>query len=82
MFPPGVPKYLVTALREAFNDTMKDPKFLEEAQRLKIQPDPMTGDKIQVAIEKAYAAPKDVVAIAAKLCIMVPSTFLVRTSPP
>lgn len=67
MFPPQVPMYLVTALRKAFNDTMKDPKFLADAARLRIQPDPMAGDKIQAAIDAAYGAPKDVVAIAAKL---------------
>ena len=67
LFPPKVPKYLVTALRKAFNDTMKDPKFLSDAKRLKIKPIPMSGDKMQAAIKATYAAPKDVVAIAAKL---------------
>ncbi|MGE0650972.1 MAG: Bug family tripartite tricarboxylate transporter substrate binding protein [Alphaproteobacteria bacterium] len=67
LFPPGVPKYLVTAARTAFNETMKDPKFLADAKRMKIEPDPMTGDAMEAAIKKAYAAPKDIVAIAAKL---------------
>ncbi|MQA66265.1 MAG: hypothetical protein GEU76_10260 [Alphaproteobacteria bacterium] len=67
LFPPGVPKYLVTAARAAFNETMKDPKFLADAKRMKIEPDPMTGDAMAAAIRKAYGAPKDIVAIAAKL---------------
>jgi tripartite-type tricarboxylate transporter receptor subunit TctC len=67
LFPPGVPKYLVTALRTAFNETMKDPKFLEEAHRMHIEPDPMTGEAVEAAIKEAYTAPKDVVALAAKL---------------
>jgi tripartite-type tricarboxylate transporter receptor subunit TctC len=67
MFPPGVPKYLVTAARTAFNATMKDPKFLADAKRMKIEPNPMTGDAMAAAIRKAYGAPKDIVAIAAKL---------------
>jgi tripartite-type tricarboxylate transporter receptor subunit TctC len=67
MFPPGVPKYLVTALRTAFNDTMKDPKFLDDAKRMHIEPDPMTGEQCEAAIVDAYKAPKDVVALAAKL---------------
>ena len=67
MFPPGVPKHLVTAARAAFNATMKDPKFLADAKRMKIEPDPMTGDAMEALIKKAYAAPKDIVAIAAKL---------------
>jgi tripartite-type tricarboxylate transporter receptor subunit TctC len=67
MFPPGVPKYLVTALRTAFNETMKDPKFLAEAKKLHIEPDPMTGEDVEAAIVDAYKAPKDIVALAAEL---------------
>ena len=67
MFPPGVPGYLVKALRTAFNETMKDSKFLEEAGRMRIEPEPMTGEQMDAAIKEAYAAPKDVVAVAAKL---------------
>jgi tripartite-type tricarboxylate transporter receptor subunit TctC len=67
LFPPEVPSYLVGALRAAFDATMKDPKFLADATRMKIKPIPMTGGDMASAIKKAYAAPKDVVAIAAKL---------------
>jgi len=67
MFPPGVPKHLVAALRTAFNETMKDAKFLGEAARMHITADPMTGEDVQTALASAYAAPKDIVALAAKL---------------
>ena len=67
IFPPGVPMHLVTAARRAFDATMKDPVFLSDAGRMRIQTAPMTGEDIQKAIADAYAAPKDVVAIAAKL---------------
>jgi tripartite-type tricarboxylate transporter receptor subunit TctC len=67
MFPPGTPKYLVTALRTAFTETMKDPKFIEDANRLHIEPESMTGEQVEAAIKDAYGAPPDVVAIAAKL---------------
>jgi tripartite-type tricarboxylate transporter receptor subunit TctC len=67
MFPPSVPAYLVKALRTAFNDTMKDPKFLAEAKLMHIEPEPMTGEESEAAIKEAYGAPKDVVAMAAKL---------------
>jgi tripartite-type tricarboxylate transporter receptor subunit TctC len=66
-FPPGVPKYLVTAVRRAFDATMKDPKFLADAGRMRIHPDPMTGEQMAAEIKEAYATPKDIVAIAAKL---------------
>jgi tripartite-type tricarboxylate transporter receptor subunit TctC len=67
LFPPGVPDYLVKALRRAFDKTMTDPKFLSDAGRLRIEPDPMTGEAMAKAIRAAYAAPKGVVAVAAKL---------------
>jgi tripartite-type tricarboxylate transporter receptor subunit TctC len=67
LFPPGVPDYLVKALRTAFNDTMKDPKFLADARTMNIEPQPMTGEEIEDELKQAYAAPKDVVALAAKL---------------
>lgn len=67
LFPPKVPKELVAALRKAFDDTMKDPKFLDDAGRMHITPDPMTGAAVEAALKKAYGAPKDVVARAAKL---------------
>jgi tripartite-type tricarboxylate transporter receptor subunit TctC len=67
MFPPGVPKYLVTALRRAFDDTMKDPKFLADAGRMHIEPDPMTGEAIEKEMIDAYKAPKEAVARAAEL---------------
>jgi hypothetical protein len=67
MFPPGVPEYLVKALREAFNETMKDASFVADAGRMRIPPQPMTGEQIEAEIKESYAAPKDVVALAAKL---------------
>jgi tripartite-type tricarboxylate transporter receptor subunit TctC len=67
MFPPGVPGYLVTALRRAFDDTMSDPKFVVDANRMLIDPAPMTGEQMAVRIKEAYTAPREVVALAAKL---------------
>jgi tripartite-type tricarboxylate transporter receptor subunit TctC len=67
LMPPGVPQYLVKAMRTAFNDTMKDPKFLADAHRMHIQPAPMTGEEIEAELKEAYASPKDIVAVAAKL---------------
>ncbi len=67
LFPPGVPHYLVEALQKAFDDTMKDPQFLQDAQRLHIDPDPISGDEVEKELKEAYAMPKDVVARAAEL---------------
>ena len=67
MLPPGVPMYLVTAMRRAFDATMKDPKFLADATKMHIEPDPMTGEAVQAEIIAAYQAPKEAVARAAEL---------------
>lgn len=67
LLPPGVPKYLVTAMRRAFDATMTDPKFLTDATRMRIEPDPMTGEAMEAAMHEAYRAPKKIVARAAKL---------------
>ncbi|MGH8733490.1 MAG: Bug family tripartite tricarboxylate transporter substrate binding protein [Burkholderiales bacterium] len=65
--PPAIPLDRKAALIAAFDATMKDPKFLADAKRMHIDPDPMTGEEVQKAITEAYKAPKDVVALAAKL---------------
>jgi tripartite-type tricarboxylate transporter receptor subunit TctC len=67
LFPPGVPDYLVKALRTAFDETMKDPKFLADAGRMHLQPQPLAGGKIESELKQAYSAPKPIVALAAKL---------------
>ena len=67
MFPPNVPDYLVKAVRTAFDETMQDPQFLADAQKQHIEPAPMTGAAVEAEIKQSYGAPKDVVALAAKL---------------
>jgi tripartite-type tricarboxylate transporter receptor subunit TctC len=44
---PGVPADRVTALRRAFDATMKDPDFLADAQRTKLTVGPITGEELQ-----------------------------------
>jgi hypothetical protein len=46
---------------------MKDPKFMEDAQRLHINPDPISGKEVGKELNEAYATPKDIVARAAQL---------------
>ena len=60
--PPGVPEVRVALLRKTFEATLKDPKFLAEAQKSNIDIDPITGQKVAELVEKAMETPKDVVA--------------------
>ncbi len=59
--PPGVPADRVTALRQAFDATVKDPAFLGDAARAKIDIDPLSGEAVQTLIEEVSKTPADVV---------------------
>jgi len=61
LLPPNVPADRVEALRKAFDDTMKDPEFLADAEKLKIDIDPLNGKQVSELIAKVLATPKDVV---------------------
>jgi tripartite-type tricarboxylate transporter receptor subunit TctC len=56
--PPGVPAERVAMLREAFSATIKDPALLEEAQRLKLELDPLDGAALQAAIAGTSVVPE------------------------
>jgi tripartite-type tricarboxylate transporter receptor subunit TctC len=44
--PPGLPKDRLTALRRAFDATMKDPAFMAEAGKQKLQINALTGEEL------------------------------------
>lgn len=60
--PPEVPAARVNALRRAFDATMKDPAFLADATKAKMEIDPMTGEEVQKLIAELYTYPPEVVA--------------------
>lgn len=55
--PPGIPEERVAALRNAFSQTMKDPEFLAETQKMQLNIEPVAGDKMQEMVRDAYALP-------------------------
>jgi tripartite-type tricarboxylate transporter receptor subunit TctC len=57
-----VPAERVDVLRRAFDATMKDPAFLAEAEKLKLDVDPMGGSEVEAAIRQILATPADVIA--------------------
>ena len=59
--PPGVPADRVKALQAAFMATMKDPKFLEDAKKQKLEIAPISGAEIGRLMVALYASPKDIV---------------------
>lgn len=50
--PPEVPAERIEALRRAFDRTIKDPAFLEDMRRLKVEVEPNTGEEIQEAVRR------------------------------
>ena len=54
---PGVPDERVAALRRAFDATMKDPEFLDEARRMTAEIDPMTSEEAQAAVTTVLKTP-------------------------
>ena len=60
--PPDVPKDRAQALRAAFDATMKDPEYLAEAQKRRLDINPMSGLEIEKLINELYATPPDVIA--------------------
>jgi tripartite-type tricarboxylate transporter receptor subunit TctC len=60
--PPGLPAEPLATLRSAFDATMSDQQFLEDAEKIRIDVSPLPGAKVQELVQKLYAAPKDIAA--------------------
>ena len=56
-----MPAERIKMLRDAFNATMKDPQFLAEAERQKLDVAPEDGENLSALIRKIYATPKPIV---------------------
>ena len=64
--PPGLAADRAELLRRAFDATMKDPEFLAEAQKIKADVEPSTGEQVDALVKRLYATPKPVVERAKK----------------
>jgi tripartite-type tricarboxylate transporter receptor subunit TctC len=63
--PPGTPPGMVDVMRAAFDATMKDPAFLADAKRAKLDVDPVSGADMARIIARAYATPPALIKAAA-----------------
>jgi tripartite-type tricarboxylate transporter receptor subunit TctC len=59
--PPGTPAEQTKILRAAFDETVKDPQFLADAEKVRIAISPLSGAKVQELVERLYATPKPLV---------------------
>lgn len=59
--PPGIPADRAKALQDAFMATMKDPKFLADAKKQKLEIAPISGPEIKKLMVALYKSPPDMV---------------------
>ena len=59
--PPGVPPDRVNILRRAFDETMKDPAFLADARRLRLDISPNTGEEVQRSVHQVLTTAPEII---------------------
>jgi tripartite-type tricarboxylate transporter receptor subunit TctC len=60
--PPGVPPERIEALRTAFRQTVQDPVFLADANKMKLEIEYVSDSEIVGLLKRLYMTPPDVVA--------------------
>jgi tripartite-type tricarboxylate transporter receptor subunit TctC len=66
MVPPGVPADRVAALRAAFDETMRDEEFVEDAKRLGNNIEALSGAAVQDLVISIVTTPRSVVEAAGR----------------
>lgn len=59
--PPEIPADRLTALRKSFMEAVRSPAFARDAQRLKLEVGPMSGEEMQATLAKIYETPPAIV---------------------
>ena len=59
--PPGLPAEKLKELQDVFGRTMKDPEFVADAEKQKLDLDPHTAAQLEGYVRVLYATPKAVV---------------------
>ncbi|MGH6770655.1 MAG: Bug family tripartite tricarboxylate transporter substrate binding protein [Xanthobacteraceae bacterium] len=59
--PPDLPKDRADTIRKAFMATLRDPEFLAEARKVKIEIEPVSGERVQKIVHDIYTTPPAVV---------------------
>ena len=59
--PPSIPPERVKILREAYMKTMKDPEFLAEAKKRKLEINPTSGEEMDALIKEVMSQPPETI---------------------
>jgi tripartite-type tricarboxylate transporter receptor subunit TctC len=54
VLPPGTPKERVQLLRSAFLETIKDPAFVADAEKAKLDLDPLSGEELEGIVLRLF----------------------------
>ncbi|MEA2987004.1 MAG: hypothetical protein QOD94_3258 [Alphaproteobacteria bacterium] len=65
--PAGTPKEYVEVMRKAFDATMKDPAFLADAEKARLEVEPVGGAQMEKMIKAVFETPKALIERAGKL---------------
>jgi tripartite-type tricarboxylate transporter receptor subunit TctC len=54
LLPPGTPKDRLMTLRKAYMDVMKDPEFLADAKKAKLDINPLDGEELEQNVKEIF----------------------------
>jgi hypothetical protein len=60
--PPELAPDRRQILRAAFDATLRDPEFLDDARRMALEVNPVSGPAVEALIDELYTTPDDVIA--------------------
>lgn len=66
---PGIPSNRLATLRKAFDDTMKDPAFLRDAQKVRMKVKPITATAMDKLVARLGAMPQETIQNSRKLLV-------------
>jgi tripartite-type tricarboxylate transporter receptor subunit TctC len=61
VLPPNTPKDRVLMLRKGLAETYKDPEFLADAQKARLDMDPLSGEELAKVVARTYKLDKPIV---------------------
>ncbi len=59
--PPGIPPERVQILREAYMKTMRDPAFLAEAKKRRLEINPVSGEEMDGLVRQVMVQPPEII---------------------
>jgi len=61
VFPPNTPKDRVLMLRKGLLDTYKDPEFIADAQKARLDMSPLSGEELEKVVARTYKLEKPII---------------------